>query len=54
MDLKTTFFHEDLDEEIYIQQPEGFVEKGKVNLVCPLKKSFVWIETSSMPIVQEV
>ena len=24
---------------MYMQQPEGFVEKGKENLVCKLKKS---------------
>ena len=40
LDVKTAFFHGDLDEEIYIQQPEGFEVKGKENLVCKLKKSF--------------
>ena len=25
MDVKTTFLNGDLDEEIYIEQPEGFV-----------------------------
>ena len=39
MDVKTAFLHGDLYEDIYIQQPEGFVEKGKENLVCKLKKS---------------
>ena len=39
LDVKTTFFHGELDEEIYMQQPEGFVEKGKENLLCRLKKS---------------
>ena len=39
LDVKTTFLHRELDEEIYMQQPEGFVEKGKENLVCQLKKS---------------
>ena len=39
MDVKTTFLHGDLHEDIYMQQPEGFVEKGKENLVCKLKKS---------------
>eukprot|EP00253_Pinus_taeda_P030930 PITA_30930 len=32
MDVKTTFFHEDLEEEIYIKQPEGFAVKGKKEL----------------------
>eukprot|EP00253_Pinus_taeda_P014841 PITA_14841 len=28
MDVKTTFLHGDLEEEIYMKQPEGFVVKG--------------------------
>jgi hypothetical protein len=39
MDVKTTFLHKDLEEEIYMKQPEGFVVKGKKELVCKLKKS---------------
>ena len=39
LDVKTTFLHGDLDEEIFIEQPKGFKVKGKVNMVCKLKKS---------------
>ena len=39
MDVKTTFLHGDLKEEIYMEQPEGFVVKGKEDNVCKLKKS---------------
>ena len=39
LDVKTVFLHGDLEEEIYMHQPEGFMEKGKENLVCRLKKS---------------
>ena len=39
MDVKTTFLHGDLNEEIYMKQPEGFLVKGKKDLVCKLKKS---------------
>ncbi|KZV46385.1 hypothetical protein F511_16024 [Dorcoceras hygrometricum] len=39
LDVKTVFLHGDLEEEIYMLQPEGFAEIGKENLVCRLKKS---------------
>ncbi|KAL4582349.1 hypothetical protein LXL04_006896 [Taraxacum kok-saghyz] len=39
MDVKTSFLHGDLDEEIYMEQPEGFHVTKKEHLVCKLKKS---------------
>lgn len=39
LDVKTALFHGDLEEEIYIEQPEGFRVKGKEDIVCRLKKS---------------
>jgi hypothetical protein len=39
MDVKTVFLHGDLEEEIYMEQPEGFRVKGKEDYVCRLKKS---------------
>jgi len=39
LDVKTAFFHGELEEEIYMLQLEGFVETGKENLVCKLNKS---------------
>jgi hypothetical protein len=39
MDVKTTFLHGDLEEEIYMEQPEGFLVKGKEDYVCKLKNS---------------
>jgi hypothetical protein len=38
MDVKTTFLHGDLKEDIYMTQPEHYVEKGKDSLVCKSKK----------------
>ena len=38
MDVKTTFLHGELEEEIFMQQPEGFIVKGKENQVCLLKR----------------
>ncbi|GJT43808.1 retrovirus-related pol polyprotein from transposon TNT 1-94 [Tanacetum coccineum] len=40
LDVKTVFLYGDLDEDIYMTQPEGFQSAGKEeNLVCKLKKS---------------
>ena len=36
--VKTTFLHGDLEEETYMQKPQGYEVKGKDNLVCRLKK----------------
>lgn len=46
MDVKTTFLHGDLEEEIYMKQPEGFAAKGKKELVCKLKKSLYGLKQS--------
>jgi hypothetical protein len=39
MDVKTAFLHGELDEEIYMHQPDGFVLEGQRELVCKLLKS---------------
>jgi hypothetical protein len=39
MDVKTTFFNGELEEEIYMEQPQGFVHQGGEHLVCKLHKS---------------
>jgi hypothetical protein len=39
MDVKTTFLNGELDEEIYMDQPDGFVVKSEERKVCKLLKS---------------
>ena len=38
MDVKTTFLNGEIEEEVYIEQPEGFEVHGKETHVCRLKK----------------
>jgi hypothetical protein len=38
LDVKKYFFHGDLEEEIYMQQPQRYEVKEKEILVCRLKK----------------
>lgn len=47
MDVKKTFLHGDLEEEIYMRWPEGFMVKGKEELVCKLKKSLYGLKQSA-------
>jgi hypothetical protein len=39
MYVKTTFLNGEFEEEIYMDQPEGFVVKGQEGMVCKLVKS---------------
>jgi len=39
MDVRTAFLNGDLEHEIYMRQPEGFVEPGQEHLVCKLNRS---------------
>ena len=46
LDVKTAFLHGDLDETIYMAQPEGYYVEGKEDHVCRLKKSLYGLKQS--------
>ena len=46
MDITTAFLYGDLEEEIYIRQPEGQVKAGEEHLVCRLHKSLYGLKQS--------
>ena len=47
MDAKTTFLNGNLEESIYMTQPEGFMEQGQEQKICKLKKSIYGLKQTS-------
>ncbi|RVW20236.1 Retrovirus-related Pol polyprotein from transposon TNT 1-94 [Vitis vinifera] len=47
MDVKTTFLNGDLEEEVYMKQPERFITNGNDYIVCKLKKSICGLKQAS-------
>ena len=48
MDVKTAFLNGDLDEEMYMEQPEGFIFQGQEKKVCRLVKSLYGLKQAPM------
>ena len=46
LDIKNTFLHDDLQEEVYMEQPPGFVAQGEIGKVCRLRKSLYGLKQS--------
>jgi hypothetical protein len=46
MDMKIAFINGKLEEEIYMEQPQGFVHQGGEHLVCKLHKSLYGLKQS--------
>ncbi|XXG73025.1 hypothetical protein AAC387_Pa07g2007 [Persea americana] len=47
MDVKTAFLNGNLDECIYMVQPDGFVAEGREHMLCKLKKSIYGLKQAS-------
>ena len=48
LDVKTAFLFGELDEEIYMKQPKGFIVKGKEKKVCRLGKTIYGLKQAAL------
>ena len=48
MDMKKAFLNSNLEEEVYMKQPEGFSSCEGEYLVCKLKKSIYRLKQASL------
>eukprot|EP00253_Pinus_taeda_P005554 PITA_05554 len=51
MDMKSDFLNGDLEEEVYIEQPDGFILGNDPNLVCRLKKALYGLKQAPKGLV---
>ncbi|MCO5561025.1 hypothetical protein L7F22_014646 [Adiantum nelumboides] len=54
MDVKTTFLHGDLHEDLYMEQPIGFVVHASRKLVCRLCKTLYGLKQSPREWYQKI
>ena len=47
MDVKTAFLHGNLKEDVYMIQPEGFVDPNNAGKICKLKRSIYGLRQAS-------
>jgi hypothetical protein len=48
IDVKTAFLYGELDEELYMEQPEGFKRKGQEHKVFQLKKAIYGLKQATL------
>jgi hypothetical protein len=47
MDVKTTFLNGNIEKELYMVQPEGFINPKDANKVCKLQRSIYGLKQAS-------
>ncbi|GJT03838.1 zinc finger, CCHC-type containing protein [Tanacetum coccineum] len=53
MDMKTTFLNGELEEEVYMNQPHGFIMLGNENKLCKLIKSLYGLKQAPKKLHQK-
>ena len=51
MDVKSVFLNSFIEEEVYVEQPPGFVDSFSPDFVFKLEKGFIWFKTSFKSLV---
>ena len=46
LNIKNIFLHGDLQEEVYMEQPPGFVPQGEIGKICHLRKTLYGLKQS--------
>nr|GFA43495.1 retrovirus-related Pol polyprotein from transposon TNT 1-94 [Tanacetum cinerariifolium] len=54
MDVKTVFLHGTLKEDVYVCQPEGFIDVDHPSHVYKLKKGCIWIKASTKGLAKPI
>nr|GEX78817.1 hypothetical protein [Tanacetum cinerariifolium] len=54
IDVKTALLHGTLKEDIYVYQPEGFIDADHPRYVFKLKKGTIWVKASTKGMVRRI
>jgi hypothetical protein len=46
-DVKTAFLNGEIEEDLFMSQPEGYISKGEEQLVCKLNRSIYGLKQSA-------